>query len=126
MVNKYVIVKGHPVLFSSELIHAEVVNNTGDLEGAGFFVIMRDAQTQKTKVICLGESTSLAVSSRPEIDQKIIGDFLKLEKGTAAQAPLMSSPEYKSSDCNTDTTKKKHWVVILKYISRFLFLKARK
>ena len=77
---KYIIIKGYPVLFSSEMNHAFLADKAEDIEGAGFFTITKSKEKQKLEVVCLGESVSLSVRSRPEIDQKIIADFLKLEQ----------------------------------------------
>lgn len=79
-INKYIIINGTPVLFATDFIHSDMVCANGNVESAGFFLIRKDKATEKFKVICIGESTSLSVSSRPEIDQKLISNYLGLNK----------------------------------------------
>ncbi|MES2427560.1 MAG: hypothetical protein V4560_11335 [Bacteroidota bacterium] len=79
MLRKYVIIKGQPILFSTEIIHADVVSKVTDVESAGFFIITNGDKDKKINVMCLGESVSLAINSRPEIDEEIIKEFLTLK-----------------------------------------------
>lgn len=78
MIHKYVIIKGQPILFSAEIIHADIADKDLDIESAGFFVIVRDGKRRIWKVMCMGQSTSLGIHSRPVLDQKIIKTFLRL------------------------------------------------
>lgn len=78
-INKYIIINGSPVLFSPDFMHADIVCTNGNVESAGFFLIRKDESTENMKVICIGESTSLSISSRPEIDQKLIAKYLGLK-----------------------------------------------
>lgn len=79
-INKYIIINGSPVLFAPDFIHADMVCANGNVESAGFFLIRKDEVSESLKVICIGESTSLSISSRPEIDQKLIASYLGLTK----------------------------------------------
>ncbi|RQO74850.1 hypothetical protein DBR43_05575 [Pedobacter sp. KBW06] len=74
---KYIVVKGNPILFPSELIHAEVAGKDNEVESAGFFVVVKEKG--RKRVICIGESTSLSISSKPETDQQLIANYLGLE-----------------------------------------------
>ncbi|MBB6500988.1 hypothetical protein [Pedobacter cryoconitis] len=82
MIGKYVIINGSPVLFPDDILHADMVNCSQEVESAGFFAIFLDQEKKIQRLTCMGESTSLLVSSRPEIDQKIISSFLGLELST--------------------------------------------
>ncbi|WP_316748772.1 hypothetical protein [Pedobacter gandavensis] len=121
MINKYVIVKGHPVLFSNELIHAEVVRNIEGLDGAGFFIIRKDHQVSKLNVVCLGESTSLCIKSRPEIDQVIIADFLNLEQHKTGISE-MEPCGFKCTKCERSLVSKEFHFVFFNYVLKFLAL----
>lgn len=79
MIGKYIILNGNPILFPNDIIHSEMVNQVIGVESAGFFFILYDQKIQTQKVICMGESTSLSICSRPETDQKIIASFLQLK-----------------------------------------------
>lgn len=79
-INKYIIINGKPVLFSPDIIHADMVCEKVKVDSAGFFLIWKNKGNQEIKVVCMGESTSLSVSSRPEMDQKLILDYLGLNK----------------------------------------------
>ena len=71
---KYIISKdGIPVLFSCDIIHAEVLQN-GFLS-AGFLILRYDVVKSVFFVKCFGESSSLKVKSELEADEKIIEDF---------------------------------------------------
>ena len=74
---KYIVVKGNPILFPSDLIHAEVAGKHNEVESAGFFVVVKEKG--RRRVICIGESTSLSISSKPETDQKLIANYLGLD-----------------------------------------------
>jgi hypothetical protein len=80
MMQKYIIINGQPILFPAEIIHADMVDNILSVESAGFFVIVKDGKNRIWEVVCMGESTSLAIHSRPELDQQIIKTFLRLWK----------------------------------------------
>lgn len=72
---KYIISEdGIPILFSCDIMHAEVLHK-GCLS-AGFLVFWYDVATAVFVVRCHGESTSIGVKSKCEIDEKIIEDFL--------------------------------------------------
>lgn len=77
-INKYIIINGSPILFAPDFIHKDIVGANGNVESAGFFLLRKDEATAQLKVICIGESTSLSISSRPEIDQKLISNYLGL------------------------------------------------
>lgn len=79
MIGKYIIINGNPILFPNDFIHSDLVNQAMGVESAGFFVISGNQKQQTLKIICMGESTSLTISSRPETDQKIISSFLQLK-----------------------------------------------
>ena len=71
---KYIISEGGiPVLFSCDLIHDEVLNS--GCVSAGFLVLRYDSVKALFVVRCFGESKSLKLKSRLEIDAKIIQDF---------------------------------------------------
>jgi len=74
---KYIVVKGSPILFPSDLVHAEVAGQDNVVESAGFFVIVKDKKGKR--VVCIGESTSLSIASKPEIDQKLIAQYLGID-----------------------------------------------
>ncbi|WP_316831019.1 hypothetical protein [Pedobacter aquatilis] len=72
---KYIIVSGHPVLFANELVHADVAGeNKDNVDSAGFVVL--EISCKNIEVTCMGESTSLNKSSNPEVDERLILDFL--------------------------------------------------
>lgn len=74
---KYIVIDGSPVLFPIDLIHADVAgNNYNRVQSAGFFLIWKSPEGPQ--VICSGESDSLCVPSRPEIDQQLITKYLGL------------------------------------------------
>ena len=79
-INKYIIINGKPILFSHDIIHANMLSEQAKVDSAGFFLIRKDRKSQQVKVVCTGESTSLSVSSRPEMDEQIILDYLGLNK----------------------------------------------
>lgn len=74
---KYIVIDGNPILFPNTLIHSDVAgSNHHRVESAGFFQIWNSPKGPI--VICSGESDSLSVSSRPEIDQVLISKCLGL------------------------------------------------
>ena len=75
MIKKYIISNGLPVLFPAEITHADIANKIGIVESAGFFLIIYNKKKQPINIVCMGESTSLLISSRPKIDAKIIKNF---------------------------------------------------
>jgi len=77
-INKYIIINGSPVLFAPDFIHKDMAGTNENVESAGFFLIRRDEATEQLTVICIGESTSLSIRSRPEIDQQLISNYLGL------------------------------------------------
>lgn len=76
VVQKYIIVNDSPVLFSSDILHSDVVCGNKEVQSAGFFVLHISKVDRSIKVICFGASSSLLISSRPEIDQEIISNYL--------------------------------------------------
>ncbi|WP_157262942.1 hypothetical protein [Pedobacter steynii] len=74
---KYIVVKGNPILFPADLIHAEVAGKQNEVDSAGFFVVVKEKG--RKRVICIGESTSLSISSIPETDQRLIANYLGLD-----------------------------------------------
>ncbi|WP_316734420.1 hypothetical protein [Pedobacter aquatilis] len=75
VLKKYIVVSGHPVIFPNELIHADVASEYADnVDSAGFVVL--ECSCKGLEVTCLGESTSLNVSSNPKIDELLILKFL--------------------------------------------------
>ncbi|MBB2149045.1 hypothetical protein [Pedobacter gandavensis] len=77
LLRKYIVVKGSPILFPSDLIHAEVAGKDNEVESAGFFVIVKNKKGKR--VVCIGESSSLDIASKPERDQKLISEYLGFE-----------------------------------------------
>jgi len=72
---KYIIIAGSPVVFDSNLIHAEVAGeNKKRVEAAGFVYL--EYSSNKLEVICMGESSSLKIASRGEIDASLIQQLL--------------------------------------------------
>jgi hypothetical protein len=71
---KYVIVNDGalelPIVFSDILIHAEVALRYRNVVGAGFLTV------GDNEVNCYGESLSLGVKSRGEVDTKIVNRYL--------------------------------------------------
>lgn len=62
-----------PVLFSTDLIHNEVLQKG---KSAGFMIINYNNEEQQFTATCFGESTSLKIASHAASDKKIIEDFL--------------------------------------------------
>lgn len=77
MIKKYIIINGSPIIFPNEVIHSSVVTGLEKVESAGFFFIKMEREETR-KIICMGESTSLSIGSRPHIDQEILERFLQL------------------------------------------------
>jgi len=72
---KYIVIDGNPILFGSNLIHAEVAGEKRkSVESAGFVYL--EYTEGNLEVICMGESTSLKVASRGEIDASLIYNLL--------------------------------------------------
>lgn len=61
-----------PVLFSTEIIHSEVVQN---VKSAGFLSMRYDKNKGRFLAKCFGESTSLKIKSNLKDDEKIIEFF---------------------------------------------------
>ena len=94
---KYIVIDGNPILFPTDLIHSDVAScNSGRVESAGFFVIWHAAAG--STVICSGESDSLSVGSRPEIDQKLITAYLELNVSALRTTCLISKLYFYSSE----------------------------
>jgi isocitrate dehydrogenase len=71
---KYIINdKDIPVLFSTEIVHKEVIQN---IKSAGFLSIRYDISKQRFLAKCFGESSSLDLVSNIKVDEKIIESFL--------------------------------------------------
>lgn len=73
---KYVIINGKPIVFDSDLLHADVVSGNTRIESAGFVTFWENIDG--VKIICSGESTSLSISSRPGLDEVLIAKYLSL------------------------------------------------
>lgn len=72
---KYVISEqGVPILFSCDIRHADVLQI--GTASAGFMVMRYDVVKSMFLVRCFGQSSSLKVKSKLEIDAKIIEIFL--------------------------------------------------
>lgn len=71
---KYIINDNNvPVLFSSEIVHNEVLQN---IKSAGFLSIRYDRSKHRFYAKCFGESSSLDLVSDIKSDEKIIESFL--------------------------------------------------
>lgn len=74
---KYVITKDNePVLFSKNILHNTISKN---IISAGFLILFVDINTNKYRVKCFGESTTLNLKSDILKDKLIIESFLNLE-----------------------------------------------
>lgn len=106
-IKKYIIINGSPVLFPMEFIHADMVCSGAEVESAGFFVILNDTKRQQLKVKCMGESTSLSIKSRPEIDEILISKYLGLDIGRQKDKTVPEFNVYLNSekDCLHDFAK---------------------
>jgi hypothetical protein len=72
---KYVIVEQRAIVFFEGITHSEMVGHNQKCEGAGFvdFVIENDEYGDKrVKAKCYGESVSLKIESRGDIDSFIV------------------------------------------------------
>jgi hypothetical protein len=72
---KYVIVEGLGIIFSNAIQHKEMVGYNQKCEGAGFvnFTIKKDEYGDDIIIAnCYGESISLGIKSRGEIDSNIL------------------------------------------------------
>jgi len=75
VIKKYIVVSGHPVLFANELLHADVAGVYKEqVESAGFVAL--ELSCKGVEVTCMGESSSLNISSNPNIDELLILKFL--------------------------------------------------
>lgn len=71
---KYVITEsGVPIFFSCDIRHADILKD--GTASAGFLVLRYDVSKAVFLARCFGESSSLKVKSKLEIDQRIIEDF---------------------------------------------------
>lgn len=61
-----------PVLFSTELIHNEVMQK---VKSAGFMTIKYNSDEARFTATCFGESSSLQIASNAVTDKQIIEDF---------------------------------------------------
>lgn len=73
---KYIIKNGKPIMFDSDLLHADIIFENTRIDSAGFVTIWE--YEGSIKVFCSGESTSLSISCRPEIDELLIIQYLGL------------------------------------------------
>lgn len=72
---KYLIIAGSPVVFDSNLIHADIAgDNKKYVEAAGFVYL--EYLSNRLDVTCMGESSSLNIASRGEIDASLIAKLL--------------------------------------------------
>jgi len=72
---KYVIVDGSAIVFSAAIQHKSMVGYEQKADGAGFvrFITTKN-QWGGTEVVaeCYGESISLGIPSRPELDSQLV------------------------------------------------------
>lgn len=73
---KYIIINGKPIVFDSDLLHADIVSENTRIDSAGFVTFWENIGG--VKIICSGESTSLSISSRPGVDEILIAKYLNL------------------------------------------------
>lgn len=72
---KYIIVGGQPVIFPTDLIHADVaICYKKRVDSAGFVIL--ELTADGVMVTCLGESSSLNIASKPQVDELLIQKFL--------------------------------------------------
>jgi hypothetical protein len=72
---KYIVADGRAIVFSAAIQHSDMARGFGEVEGAGF-VTFRTKEDEYGETIvtshCYGESISLGIKSRGEIDSKIV------------------------------------------------------
>lgn len=68
---KYVIVNGSAIVFSAAIKHSEIASKE-DVQGAGFVTFYSTDPDGEVKASAHGESFSLGVKSRGQIDSDII------------------------------------------------------
>jgi len=72
---KYVIVEGSAIVFSAAIQHKDMVRYNQRCDGAGFvsFSTKKDEWgDEKIQANCYGESISLGIKSREDIDSQIV------------------------------------------------------
>ena len=82
MCAKYIVHKGIPIVFPEGLTHAIVCRqlfHDVDVESAGFVQIIR-RDDGLIKIHCYGESCSLGVRSRGQIDSNLLRDVFQIDE----------------------------------------------
>jgi len=75
MIKKYIIVNATPIIFDARLTHADVGDSyKAGIESAGMFILL--LRENQLKIQCFGESLSLEIKSRPQVDSEILQQFL--------------------------------------------------
>lgn len=72
---KYVIVEGCAIVFSAAIQHVKMVGYNQECSGAGFVTFSDGEDSFGDKIVnanCFGESISLGIKSRGEIDSAIV------------------------------------------------------
>ena len=72
---KYVIVDGNAIVFSAAIQHKSIVGYGQKVDGAGFvkFIAVKNQWGENEVVAeCYGESISLGIKSRPELDSRLV------------------------------------------------------
>jgi hypothetical protein len=75
MTAKYIIADGSAIVFSPAIQHSEMARGFGEVEGAGFVSFgTKEDEYGETIVTsyCYGESISLGIKSRGEIDSMMV------------------------------------------------------
>lgn len=62
-----------PILFSRKIMHNTILQ---EVKSAGFVHLNHTSDPNQFIVKCFGESTTLKLESNPEVDKKLIEDFL--------------------------------------------------
>lgn len=73
-IQKYAVINQRVILFDANLSHASVFNKDEIISSAGLACIWRKGSTRH--IICCDENVSFSVMSKPEIDQKLIEEYL--------------------------------------------------
>ena len=72
---KYIIVNGSAIVFSSAIQHSDMARGLGTVAGAGFVTFGSKQDEYGETIItahCYGESISLEIKSRGDVDSKIV------------------------------------------------------
>jgi hypothetical protein len=72
---KYIIVNGSAIVFSSAIQHSDMARGLGTVAGAGFVTFGSKQDEYGETIItayCYGESISLDIKSRGDVDSKIV------------------------------------------------------